>query len=118
MQWHEVAQRKAQAEREVREALYRERLSLAIQFASQGHNRDVVFGVLIGRECEEPIARQISDSAIALHDSRRAPSVEKESELVMEETEANTPDSNTAEQSTAANPLGTMWFQFRNNLRF
>jgi curved DNA-binding protein CbpA len=99
-------------EREAREALYRERVSLAMQFASQGHNRDVVFGVLIGRDCEDVAARQIADSVVALHESRNAkPAKEKE-----EEPEA--PAKTEAKTEDPVNPLGAMWFQFLNNLKF
>jgi curved DNA-binding protein CbpA len=99
-------------EREAQEALYRERVSLAMQFASHGHNRDVVFGVLIGRECEEVVARQIADSVIALHESRSAASSEAE-------PKSNEPEAPSAKARAedASNPLGAMWFQFLNNLR-
>ncbi|BAN24774.1 J domain-containing protein [Caballeronia insecticola] len=108
----EEAEREAREakEREAREALYAERVSLAMRFASQGHNRDVVFGVLLGAQCDEATARQIADSAIALHESRQERE-EREEEPLMEKKEAATAD--------AANPLGAMWFQFLilNNLR-
>ncbi|SAK73340.1 molecular chaperone DnaJ [Caballeronia catudaia] len=109
-------------EREAREALYAKRVSLAMRFASQGHNRDVVFGVLLGAQCDESTARQIADSAIALHESRQAkekrearekePGVEQREEKPEEKLEKK-------EAATAgvANPLGAMWFQFLNNMR-
>lgn len=102
-------------EREAREALYAERVSLAMRFASQGHNRDVVFGVLLGAQCEEPVARQIADSAIALHESRQAREENKERE---EESATNRKEEKEPASADAANPLGAMWFQFLNNLRF
>jgi curved DNA-binding protein CbpA len=102
-------------EREAREALYAERVSLAMRFASQGYNRDVVFGVLLGAQCEEPAARQIADSAIALHESRQAREEIKERE---EETATNRKEEKEPASADAANPLGAMWFQFLNNLRF
>jgi curved DNA-binding protein CbpA len=115
MQRHEAQRKRQEAAREAREAkareareaLYRERVSLAMQFASRGHNRDVVFGVLIGRDCDESVARQIADSAIALHESRHAPAAEP----VKEE-----PSGSPKEEQV--NPLGAMWFQFLNNLKF
>lgn len=66
----------AQAEREAAaraadEAAYAEMVSLAMRFADEGHNRDVVFGVLLGRQCEPGRAAQIADSVAALHASRR-----------------------------------------------
>jgi len=113
----EEAEREAREakEREAREALYAERVSLAMRFASQGYNRDVVFGVLLGAQCEEPAARQIADSAIALHESRQAREEIKERE---EETATNRKEEKEPASGDAANPLGAMWFQFLNNLRF
>ena len=113
----EEAEREAREakEREAREALYAERVSLAMRFASQGYNRDVVFGVLLGAQCEEPAARQIADSAIALHESRQAREEIKERE---EETATNRKEEKEPASGDAATPLGAMWFQFLNNLRF
>jgi curved DNA-binding protein CbpA len=69
-------QQKAQAEREAAaraadEAAYAEMVSLAMRFADEGHNRDVLFGVLLGRRCEARRAAQIADSVSALQASRR-----------------------------------------------
>ncbi|KAK44438.1 molecular chaperone DnaJ [Caballeronia jiangsuensis] len=113
----EEAEREAREvkEREAREALYAERVSLAMRFASEGHNRDVVFGVLLGAQCEESVARQIADSAIALHESRQAREENKERE---EESATNRKEEKEPVSADAANPLGAMWFQFLNNLRF
>ncbi|WP_144141524.1 J domain-containing protein [Paraburkholderia sp. BCC1884] len=70
----------AQAEREAAaraadEAAYAQMVSLAMRFADEGHNRDVVFGVLLGRRCEARRAAQIADSVAALQASRRAAAV-------------------------------------------
>jgi DnaJ-class molecular chaperone len=70
-------QHKARAEREAAaraadEAAYAEMVSLAMRFADDGHNRDVLFGVLLGRRCEARRAAQIADSVSALQASRRA----------------------------------------------
>ncbi|RQR64017.1 J domain-containing protein [Burkholderia sp. Bp9125] len=54
-----------------RDAQYAERVALAMRFAAQGHNRDVVFGVLLGRDCEAAVAEQIANSVAALHASRQ-----------------------------------------------
>jgi curved DNA-binding protein CbpA len=67
---------RAQAEREAAaraadEAAYAEMVSIAIRFADQGHNRDVLFGVLLGRQCEPQRAAQIADSVAALQAARR-----------------------------------------------
>jgi hypothetical protein len=85
-----------------------------MRFASQGYNRDVVFGVLLGAQCDEPAARQIADSAIALHESRQAREEIKERE---EESATNRKEEKEPASADAANPLGAMWFQFLNNLR-
>ncbi|TCW85261.1 J domain-containing protein [Burkholderia sp. SRS-46] len=54
-----------------RDAQYAELVALAMRFAEQGHNRDVVFGVLLGRDCEASLAEQIANSVVALHASRQ-----------------------------------------------
>ncbi|WP_061164227.1 J domain-containing protein [Caballeronia temeraria] len=117
----EEAEREAREakEREAREALYAQRVSLAMRFASQGHNRDVVFGVLLGAQCDESSARQIADSAIALHESRQAREEEKKEKKAREEEPvASKEEEKEPVTADAANPLGAMWFQFLNNLRF
>ncbi|AET92012.1 chaperone DnaJ [Burkholderia sp. YI23] len=110
-------------EREAREALYAKRISLAMRFASEGHNRDVVFGVLLGAQCDESTARQIADSAIALHESRQAKAEARDKEEKKPEEKAEPKpepkkDEKEAATAGAANPLGAMWFQFLNNMRF
>ncbi|OJA23482.1 molecular chaperone DnaJ [Burkholderia ubonensis] len=60
---------RAQAERDAQYARF---VTLAMRFAEQGHNRDVVFGVLLGRDCEAPLAERIADSVVELHASRQA----------------------------------------------
>ncbi len=69
-------QQRAQAEREAAaraadEVAYAEMVSLAMRFADEGHNRDVLFGVLLGRRCEARRAAQIADSVAALQRARR-----------------------------------------------
>lgn len=66
----------AQAEREAAaratdEAAYAEMVSLAMRFADDGYNRDVLFGVLLGRRCDVRRAAQIADSVSALQAARR-----------------------------------------------
>lgn len=66
----------AQTEREAAaraadEAAYAEMVALAMRFADDGHNRDVLFGVLLGRRCEVGRAAQIADSVSALQAARR-----------------------------------------------
>jgi curved DNA-binding protein CbpA len=75
------AEREAQDERE-REAQreeqrlaqerYEKVVAIAMRFADDGHNRDVVFGVLLGRDCDAELAARIADSVWALQESRRA----------------------------------------------
>src|ERR1700759_4292738 len=65
-----AAEREAAA-RAADEAAYAEMVALAMRFADEGHNRDVLFGVLLGRRCEARRAAQIADSVAALQASRR-----------------------------------------------
>ena len=61
--------RKAQAEAE---AKYAQMVSVAMRYADEGHNRDVLFGVLLGRECDADMAQRIADSVWALQQARQA----------------------------------------------
>ncbi|AMV42535.1 J domain-containing protein [Paraburkholderia caribensis] len=66
----EAAQaRKAKAEAE---AKYTQMVGVAMRYADEGHNRDVLFGVLLGRDCDTDVAQRIADSVWALQQSRRA----------------------------------------------
>jgi curved DNA-binding protein CbpA len=60
--------RKAQA---AAEAKYTEMVGVAMRYAGEGHNRDVLFGVLLGRDCDAEMAQRIADSVWALQESRR-----------------------------------------------
>ncbi|MCY1235201.1 Chaperone protein DnaJ [compost metagenome] len=63
------------AQREVQRAAqeqYEKMVTIAMRFADDGHNRDVLFGVLLGRDCEAELAARIADSVSALQASRRA----------------------------------------------
>ncbi|MEZ0603304.1 J domain-containing protein [Paraburkholderia sp. IW21] len=144
-------QQKAQAEREaaaraVDEAAYAEMVSLAMRFADEGHNRDVLFGVLLGRRCEAQRAAQIADSVAALQASRRAaekaevadeavaraakaPGVSAKAETAPVKDEAANRGTQSdhgnhgkrEEGASDAHPAGVMgglWFQFLNGLRF
>ncbi len=55
-----------------RDAEYARFVSMAMRFAEQGHNRDVVFGVLLGSDCDAELAGRIAGSVVALHTSRQA----------------------------------------------
>jgi curved DNA-binding protein CbpA len=61
----------ARLQEAARQAAYARYVSVAMRFAEQGHNRDVVFGVLLGRECEAQLAERIADGALELHLSRQ-----------------------------------------------
>jgi len=68
---------KIRAEREAAaqaaaDAAYAKMVTLAMRFANDGYNRDVIFGVLLGRKCEALLAQRIADSVWALHESRQA----------------------------------------------
>jgi DnaJ-class molecular chaperone len=55
-----------------REAEYTRFVTLAMSFAEQGHNRDVVFGVLLGRDCDAQLAERIAVGVVELHASRQS----------------------------------------------
>ncbi|WP_116141681.1 J domain-containing protein [Trinickia diaoshuihuensis] len=66
----ERAEREAQAQRE----RYEKFVAVAIRHAERGHNRDVVFGVLLGRGCDEALAARIADGVAAFSAARTEPS--------------------------------------------
>jgi DnaJ-class molecular chaperone len=139
---------KAQAEREAAaraadEAAYAEMVSLAMRFADDGHNRDVLFGVLLGRQCEVRRAAQIADSVTALQASRRAAAkaeaeaaeasgaadvaaASETSSVKQDAAKEGAPAGRAAsgkreEPAAEAQPAGVLeglWFQFLNGLRF
>ncbi|WP_175051633.1 J domain-containing protein [Paraburkholderia sediminicola] len=144
-------QQKAQAEREAAaraadEAAYAEMVSLAMRFADDGHNRDVLFGVLLGRRCEAQRAAQIADSVSALQAARReaekaaaaAEAAAKAEDVadVSAAAKATTASDDAANHDAPGKPansgkreenagdahpagvLGGLWFQFLNGLRF
>lgn len=141
-------QQQAQAEREAAaraadEAAYAEMVSLAMRFADEGHNRDVLFGVLLGRRCEARRAAQIADSVTALQAARReaeqAENAERdekaefateasEASVAPAKAEAAAKDESSSHVNHArreesphdAHPLGALgglWYQFLNGLR-
>ncbi|RDK03561.1 J domain-containing protein [Paraburkholderia lacunae] len=139
-------QQQAQAEREAAaraadEAAYAEMVSLAMRFADEGHNRDVLFGVLLGRQCEARRAAQIADSVAALQASRReaekgvaaaatfeasetpeTPVASTQAEAAAAKDEAASPVNHARPEETSndAHPLGALsglWYQFLNGLR-
>ncbi|MFT0172595.1 J domain-containing protein [Paraburkholderia mimosarum] len=66
----------AREEEAARQAEYARHVSLAMRFAEQGYNRDVVFGVLLGGDCESELAARIADGAVELHLSRQTGSLQ------------------------------------------
>jgi curved DNA-binding protein CbpA len=62
----ERAEREARVER----MRYEKFVAKAIRYAERGHNRDVVFGVLLGRGCDEGLAARIADSVAAFSAAR------------------------------------------------
>jgi curved DNA-binding protein CbpA len=74
---HRQQEEQLRAEREAAaqaaaDAEYAEIVTLAMRFANEGYNRDVVFGVLLGRQCDVQLANRVADSVCALHASRQA----------------------------------------------
>lgn len=68
----EAQARQAQEEaRRAAQAHYETMVAIAMRFAEAGHGRDVLFGVLLGRDCEPALAGRIADSVWALHESRK-----------------------------------------------
>ena len=72
---HEAQQAQAARERAEREAQaarerYEKFVAQAMRYAERGHNRDVVFGVLLGRSCDEALAARIADGVAALAAAR------------------------------------------------
>jgi len=94
--------RKAQA---AAEAKYTQMVGVAMRYAGEGYNRDVLFGVLLGRECDADMAQRIADSVWALQESRRAAqaaeSVDAQAAAAAE-SESVTQDAPSQAQSAAA----------------
>ncbi|WP_316657303.1 J domain-containing protein [Ralstonia condita] len=68
----EAQEREAQRERErLAQAHYEKMVAIAMRFADDGHNRDVLFGVLLGRGGDAELAARIADSVWALQEARR-----------------------------------------------
>ncbi|AOZ01713.1 molecular chaperone DnaJ [Cupriavidus sp. USMAHM13] len=86
---HEAEQEQERAaQREAERAAqqhYEAMVALAMRFAGDGHNRDVIFGVLLGRDCEAELAARIADSVWALQESRRAEAAAAEAQARAED---------------------------------
>ena len=109
-----------EAARAAEQAAYAKLLALAMRFADEGYNRDVVFGVLLGQQCEASRAGQIADSVLALHASRQqknvspGPVTDNDKSAQVADRASARSDSATA---TSGSTLGGLWFQFLNGLR-
>jgi hypothetical protein len=104
----EAQARQAQEEaRRVAQEHYEEMVAIAMRFVEDGHGRDVLFGVLLGKDCETELAERIADSVWALHESRKAAS----------QPDAVSPsDAGTARTETPPSAFETFWhglFGFR-----
>jgi curved DNA-binding protein CbpA len=120
-----------QAEREAvvraaQEAEYAARVALAMRFATQGYNRDVVRGVLLAHDCSDDLACRIADSALALHASRQAETETEPESVEPEEAALDTHDAHdTHAKQQEENPapadrvrsFSDIWMPFWNVLR-
>lgn len=93
----EAQERAAQRERErIAQEHYEKMVAIAMRFANDGHNRDILFGVLLGRDCEAELAARIANSVWALQEARQA-----------NESAADVPDAEatpTRDEATDAKP--------------
>jgi DnaJ-class molecular chaperone len=105
----EAQERQAQEEaRRVAQEHYEEMVAIAMRFVEEGHGRDVLFGVLLGSDCETDLAERIADSVWALHESRKA--------AVGQADGVPPSDAGTARTETPASAFETFWhglFGFR-----
>jgi DnaJ-class molecular chaperone len=95
----QAAQREAQR---IAQEHYEKMVAMAMRFAGAGHNRDVLFGVLLGQDCEAELAARIADSVWALQESRRAQAQAAdadEQEMAPEEPSAAAPQAEDARRS-------------------
>ncbi|WP_066737876.1 J domain-containing protein [Cupriavidus sp. D384] len=78
MEAEEAQEREAQeAARRAAQEHYEKMVAIAMRFADDGHGRDVLFGVLMGRDCEPELAGRIANSVWALHESRKMADIPK-----------------------------------------
>lgn len=102
-----------EAARRVAQEHYEKMVAIAMRFADDGHGRDVLFGVLLGRDCEPDLAGRIADSVWALHESRKA-AVEPDATDATEP--APQPAADTARAHKPASAFESFWeglFRFR-----
>ncbi|SAL71163.1 molecular chaperone DnaJ [Caballeronia udeis] len=111
----EQAEREA-AVRAAEEAEYASRVALAMRFATQGYNRDVVRGVLLAHDCSDDLACRIADSALALHVSRQSEVASAQSEEIAPETHGMQQEEDLA-PTDRARSFSDIWMPFWNVLR-
>lgn len=111
----ERAEREA-AVRAAQEAEYASRVVLAMRFATQGYNRDVVRGVLLAHECDDDLACRIADSALALHASRQSEAEPAEPEEAAPDTHGTQPEEEPA-PADRVRSFSDIWMPFWNVLR-
>lgn len=82
---------------------YAECVSLAMRLAERGHGRDVLFGAMLARGCDDTLAARIADGVAALHSARRgeppAASVDEASDEVSDVTPEAAVEPPVAEQA-------------------
>ena len=107
--------------RAAQEAQYAGRVALAMRFATQGYNRDVVRGVLLAHECSDDLACRIADSALALHASRQAEADSAEPEKASPDTHTMQQEDTQQEEDPApadrVRSFSDIWLPFWNVLR-
>jgi len=106
----EAAARAAEA------AAYTNMVALAMRFANQDYNRDVILGVLLGSDCGIELAQRIADSALALHASRQSDAASIEAASCAPETTTEQVQDDPIATDRARSFPG-VWFPFWNVLR-
>ncbi|RKP46402.1 J domain-containing protein [Trinickia fusca] len=74
------------------EAHYAQMVALAMRFAERDYNRDVVFGVLLGRDCELELAGRIADGVAAWRATHQAEQDAARTEAEAQESEVSAKD--------------------------
>jgi DnaJ-class molecular chaperone len=112
---HEKVEREAAA-RAAEAAAYANMVALAMRFANQDYNRDVILGVLLGNDCDIELAQRIADSALALHASRQSDATSVESASCAPETTTERVQDDPIAPDRARSFPG-VWFPFWSVLR-
>jgi DnaJ-class molecular chaperone len=112
---HENVQREAAA-RAAEAVAYTNMVALAMRFANQDFNRDVILGVLLGSDCGIELAQRIADSALALHASRQSDAASVQSANCAPETTTEQVQDDPITTDRARSFPG-VWFPFWNVLR-